>query len=313
MTPAQGDGALLSALFVYRYLTSGQLARRHRRSNQVVRRLIRERLRPAGYVINLQRQPTEEAAYVLGPEGFAFVAHELGCGVADIPASRSVSTIRGFFWKHTVLVNNVRISFDLATEGPDSPVRIQRTVPEWELSPASHRRAPHHERFVLSERLKGPDGVTHSHRPDCLFLMYATAAGPQQLVAVFVEADRNTEAMRRIRQKYEAYWLYWWRRRFEDAFEAVAMRVLFVLDDVQDRRRIHSMQEELRVLVGRKGNAAAADAFRRCFRFARKRDLDEKTVLAQPIWWDADDQPRHFFSQPAHPQPPLPVSAEVTA
>jgi len=312
MTLAQGDGALLSALFVYRYLTSGQLARRHGRSNQVVRRLIRERLRPAGYVVNLQqRQPAEEAAYTLGPAGFTFVAHELGCSVTDVPASRNVSTIRGFFWKHTVLVNNLRISFDLATEDPTSPVCIQRTIPEWEIDPASDKRAAHHERFVLSERFKGPDGITHSHRPDCLFLMYARASGPQQLVAVFVEADRNTEAMRRIRQKLEAYWLYWWRRRFEDAFAAVAMRVLFVLDDVQDHRRINSMQQELRQVASRKEDPAAAEAFRRCFRFARKRDLTEKTVLAAPIWRDAEDQARLFF-QPVE-QPPRELRAEVSA
>ncbi len=312
MTLAPGDAALLSALYVYRCLTSGQLARRHARSNQVIRRLIRERLRPGRYVVCLQRQPTEEAAYTLGPEGLAFVAHELGCSLADIPSSRVASTVRSFLWKHTVLVNDVRIAFDLATTDGASPVCIQQTIPEWEVDGASNRKASPHDRFVLAERLKGDDGVMRSHRPDCLFLMYAKAAGPQQLVAIFLEADRNTEAMRRIRQKYEAYWLYWSRRRFTDAFDAIAMRVLFVLDDVKDRRRIRSMQEELRQLAKRKGDAATTEAFRRCFRFARKRDLDHTTVLAQPIWWDADDCPRFFF-QPVQPQPPREPNAEVAA
>ncbi|MCC6898761.1 MAG: replication-relaxation family protein [Polyangiaceae bacterium] len=309
MTLARGDAALLSALFAYRYLTSGQLARRERRSNQVIRRLIRQRLRPGGFVVNLQRSPAEEAAYALGPEGFAFVAHELGCSVADIPA-RTVSTVRGYFWKHTVLVNDIRIAFDLATADAESPVVIQRTIPEWEVVPGTHRKAPHHERFALSERFKGPDGASYSHRPDCLFLMYARTAGPEQLVAVFLEADRNTEAMRRIRHKYEAYFLYWSKERYANAFGAVAMRVLFVLDDVQDRQRIHSMQEELRELARRHGGTA--EAFRRCFRFARKRDLDNTTVLAQPIWWDADDNPRLFF-QPVTPPPVREANPEAAA
>ena len=312
MSLAQGDAALLSTLFVYRYLTSGQLARRHARSNQVIRRLIRQRLRPGGFVTSLQRQPTEEAAYALGPEGFAFVAHELGCSVADIPASRVVSAVRGFFWKHTVLVNNIRISFDLATADAASPVVIKRTIPEWEVAPSAHRKAAHHERFVLSERLKDAEGIPRSHRPDCAFLMYAKSPGPERLVAVFVEADRNTEAMRRIGEKYEAYWLYWSRQRYVDAFEAVAMRVLFVLDDVEDRQRIHSMQDELRRVVITKRDVGAREAFRRCFRYARKRELDETTVLTQPIWWDADDRPRLFF-QPVHPQPPCEANAEAAA
>src|SRR3954468_22214410 len=115
MTLAQGDGSLISALFAYRYLTSSQLARRLRRSGAVIRRAIRRRLRPGGFVVSLQRQPTEEAAYTLGPEGLAVVAHELGCPVSEVPFPRKISTARGFFWKHTVLVNDVAIAFALAT------------------------------------------------------------------------------------------------------------------------------------------------------------------------------------------------------
>ncbi|WP_437625980.1 replication-relaxation family protein [Sorangium sp. So ce1151] len=307
MTLAPGDPAILMAIFAYRYVTSGQLARRLRRSGQVIRRAIRKRLKPGGFVATLQRDPTEEAAWTLGPQGIAFVANELGCPVSTVPFPRT-STKRGLFWRHTMLVNDVRISFDLATESESSPIRIERTVPEWEVKPAVRRGAPHHERFVLSEHLKASDGITYWHRPDCLFLMHPKADGAQR-VAVFLEADRNTESMKRIRDKMEAFWLYWRRQRFVDSFQAVAMRVLFVLDDVTNRRRIHSMQEELRQLASRRENATAAEAFRRCFRFARMHDLDETTVLAQQIWYDADDQPRRFF-HPVHP-PSSEPGAEV--
>lgn len=303
MTLAPCDPSILMAIFAYRYVTSGQLARRLRRSGQVIRRAIRRRLKPGGFVVTLQRDPTEEAAWTLGPEGIAFIASEAGCPVSSVPFPRT-SAKRGFFWRHTMLVNDIRIFFDLATEDERSPIRVERTVPEWELNPAARRGAPLHERFVLSERLKGPEGITHWHRPDCLFLMHPKADGAQR-VAVFLEADRNTESMKRIRDKMEAFWLYWHRQLFVDTFQAVAMRVLFVLDDVTDRRRIHSMQEELRQLANRRENATAAEAFRRCFRFARKHDLDETTVLAQPIWYDADDQPRRFF-QPVHRAPSEP-------
>ncbi|MFO0570198.1 MAG: replication-relaxation family protein [Polyangiaceae bacterium] len=305
MTFAAGDGAVLSSLGVYRYLTSGQLARRHGRSSQVIRRRIREYLRPEGYVATLQRHPTEEAAYALGPKGFEYVAHELGCSIADVPAPRNVSTVRGFFWKHTVLVNDIRITFDLVTSRSSSPIAVERTIAEWEIDPTSDRKAPHYERFILSERLKGEDGAWRHHRPDCLFLMRAKGAGADQLVAVFLEADRNTEAMRRIRQKLEAYMLYWRRGRFLEAFGAVAMRVLFVLDGVVDRTRIRSMQEQLALLT--RAHGAEGLAFRRCFRFARKRDLDEKTALGERIWWDADDNARLFF------QPTVVHTAEAHA
>ena len=190
-----------------------------------------------------------------------------------------------------MLVNEVRIAFDLATATEGSPIAIRRTIPEWEMNPAAKRAAP-----LLFERFKAADGTTYWHRPDCLFLMHATR-GDEHDVAVFLEADRNTEAIEsRIRAKYEGFYQYWIRRRFIEAFGAVAMRVLFVLDNLTDRRRIQSMQAELRRFVEAKGESAKA--FQQCFRFALKRDLDENTVLAQPIWYDAQDQARRFF-QPA--------------
>ncbi len=294
------DVPIIEAVREYRHISSGQLARVTGRSAQVIRRAIRKRLRPEGYLASIQRQPAEEAAYTLGPEGLAFVAHELGCPVSHLPFPKG-STSRGFFWRHTMLVNEIRIAFNLATRRNESLIRIERTIPEWELKPAVKGPNRHDDRFLLSERLKGPDGVTYWHRPDCLFLMRPHGDGAQQRVAAFVEADRNTESMKRIRDKLEAFWLYWYQQRFVDAFQAVAMRVLFVLDDVTNRQRIKSMQSELRELARRKDNGPAAEAFRRCFRFARKHDLDETTVLAQPIWYDADDQPRLFYRPVTQP------------
>ena len=305
MSLAQGDADLLLALFAYRYATSGQLARRSVRSTPVIRRAIRQRLKPEGFVVTLQRDPTEEAAYTLGPEGLAFIAHELKCPVSDLPFPKT-STSRSFFWKHSMLITDIRISFDLATKDPASPVCIERTIGEWEVNPAARGNSP-----LIFERFKGPDGATCFHRPDGLFLMRPRAAGADQRVAVFLEADRNSEAIQsRIRAKYEGCYQYWIRRRFFDAFQAVAMRVLFVLDNVTDRRRICSMQEELRCFAESKG--ASAEQFRRCFRFALQRDLTETTILAHPVWRDADDQPRLFFLQPV-PQPPRTSAAEVSA
>lgn len=62
------------------------------------------------------------------------------------------------------------------------------------------------------------------------------------------------------------------------------------------------MQNELWQLARRKDNAPTAEAFRCCIRFARSRDVDETTVLAQPIWCDTEDQPLLFF-HPVHPPP----------
>jgi hypothetical protein len=304
VTFAQADLHLIWHLYTYRYLSSGQLACRCGRSQQVVRRAIRRRLKPEGYVLSLQRQPAEEAAYTLGSAGLALVAHELGCPVSHLPWPRT-STSRGLYWKHTTLVTDIRIALDLACEADASPVAIRRTIPEWHINPSARRAEP-----VLFERFKAPDGGTQWHRPDCVFLMHQKDSDERRDVAVFLEADRNSEAVQsRIRAKYAGYYEYWGRRRFADAFGAVAMRVLFVLDNVTDRRRIQSMQAELRRFCESK--SADAEPFRRCFRFALKRDISRSTVLSEPIWYTADDEPRLFF-QPVQ-QPAREAGTEVAA
>jgi hypothetical protein len=307
-----GDSTILMALYEYRVLTSGQLGRITRRNPQVIRRAIRKRLRPGEFVSDLRRNSTEEAAYMLGPEGVAFVAHELGCEPQELGRPNKTNTVRTFHFRHWLLVTDVRIAFSLATAGATNPVCIERIIGEWETVPHAAPTAAHHERFILSERLVGNDGVARFHRPDCLFLMYSRDDGRGKLVAVFLEADRNTEAMPRIREKYEAFWLYWARKRFVEAFGAVAMRVVFVLDDVTDRTRIRSMQKLLRDMVGSRGKPGEGDAFRKCFRFARKQDLDESSVMTKPIWFDADDNARVFF-QPVRPVREVSARAEVSA
>jgi Replication-relaxation len=293
-----GDARILMLLYEFRFLTTGQLSLLTGRDPQIIRRAIRKRLRPT-FVTAFSRRPTEEGAYTLGEQGLEFVAYELGCALNELAFPRRVSTARSFFFRHTLAISDVRVAFAIAAANAASPIGIDRSVAEWDVVPSSMPRAPRHERYVLSERFVGEDGRACSHRPDCMLLCYPKAAGNAQLVAVFVELDRNTESIvRRIAEKYHAYWLYWQQRRFASAFDAIAMRVLFVLDDVRERTRIRSMQDELRAFAERRADRTAAESFRRCFRFALKRDVSVETVLTRPVFFDADDEPRLFFQPP---------------
>ena len=299
MSAFAGDEVILMALYEYRLLSSGQLARLTGRSQQVVRRAIRKRLRPEKLVADIRRHVSEEAAYTLGVEGLKYVARVLRVDADELFRANRVMGERTLFFRHSILVSEIRLAFNLAASTELSPVSISRTIGEWETVPGIRGEAPHHERFILSEKLVGPDGVARHHRPDSLFLMHPKAEGPSQTVAVFVEADRNSEPMKRISAKFHAFWLYWRERLFAKSFGAVAMRVLFILDNVKDEKRIGSMQKELTEFLSRLNEPQKADAFRRCFRFACMRDLSEHTVLQKPIWFDADNHARLFFQTPA--------------
>lgn len=293
MSLAAGDVAIINAVYRYRFVTTSQLALLLGRAPQVIRRANRKRLRPGGFLVNFNRLPSEEAAYTLGPNGLAFVARELGCSVADLPMSKSVGTARSFFFDHLLMITRTRVAFDMAAADPASRISIQRTIPEWETARSTRPGASHHDRFILSERFKGPDGQTTFHRPDCLFLVSPKEA-PHQLVAVFCECDRASESMTRISHKLQGYFAYYCRRRFVEAFDAAAMRVLFVVD-VKDHVRIDSMRETLRQFAGQQQEAELAEAFRRCFRFALASELDQVTALTKPIFRDAHGNRRLFF------------------
>ncbi len=295
MSLVSGDFDILSALLEYRYLTSSQMSRLLGRSSQVLRRRIRAHLAPQGYVIALDRLPAEQHAICLGRAGFELMADELGVPVSELPFSRKVNRTRSFFFNHhTILIGDIRIALSLAASSPSSPVVLRRTISEWELTPGVSPRAPHHERYVLSERLS--DGVQQCvHRPDCVFLIYPKSAGPEKTVAFFVEADRNSQCMRRIRQKYAAYYLYWRRKRFVKAFGAVAMRILFIVDRVSNHNRIRSMQQELRSLGANESHARFLD----CFRFALASELNCDSAFTKPIWFAGTSEERRcLFTQP---------------
>jgi len=287
MSLADADKPILRDLFSYRFLQSGQLGLLRGRSSQVVRRAIRKRLVPGKYVVNMaQRFPTEEAAYTLGPEGFEFIAYEHRCSVSDLPYSKKINRVKSYFWKHTLLTNNVRIAFDLGSRTHER-VHLARAVPEWEMdNPASNKKE---EKFVLWERLCGEEmnGKPLSFRPDALFLIHPQEQ-PDYKVAYFLESDRGTEDVAgKIREKFLAYRLYFDQLLFSKRFDARQMRCLFVLEAPTDYR-IRTMQRVLADMAGKlddpQGEGKAG--FVKCFRFALVGDISESAVYDEPVWQD---------------------------
>lgn len=289
------DVAIVKTTADLRYVTPDLLARRLGRSKAVVRRRMRRELVPAGYIVEMPRAANESAAYTLGPLGFELVAHALGIPPWALPFSRKITKVRTFLWKHTMLVNEVRIAFEVACEASDSPAVLTRAIPEWEMNPNAGHDAKHHERFVLSERLGSGQNV-RSLRPDLGLLMHPRGM-EERLTLMLVEADRNTEDHVRLRTRIEAYKLYFEQGRFESAFGAVDMRVLFVLDQVANAARRERMQQEVQSFA--QGGGARAD-FVKTFRFAERRALDARSVLTAPVWFDAWGQARPFVRIAAH-------------
>ncbi|MEM7151317.1 MAG: replication-relaxation family protein [Myxococcota bacterium] len=301
---AEGDIELIQALYRYRYLRSGQLSRLTERSSQVIRRRLRW-LAGQGYVQMLARGKAEQAAYSLARGGFEFVAHASGVPVSALPFSRKIDENKtaSFFWRHTMLVNDVVIAFEQALE--EHPrLALEEVIQEWEL--ADPRAKAHHRRFRLSERFE-EGGRVLIHRPDACLLLRPRGEDGAPLVAAYLEADRATEPLRRIRGKIEGFYAYWLRERFV-TLRATSMRVLFVLGNVRTDKRIRSMQRTLETfakeLATRRGNHEAK-RFVSLFRFARAGALGPG-VIDEALWMRGLEQVPSPFLAKTNPQLELP-------
>lgn len=289
MAFTEDDAAIVRMVAAYRYVTPDLLARRLGRSKAVMRRRMRRELVPGGYIVEMPRAASESAAYTLGPMGFELLAHDQGVPVSALPFSRKITKVRTFLWKHTMLVNSIRVAFELACEADESPASLLRVIPEWEMNPGAGPKAPHHERFVLSARM-GSGTRARSLRPDLGMLMHARGLD-ERMTLMLLEADRGSEDHGRLRSKIAAYRLYWEQARFESAFGAVDMRVLFVLDGMAGRARLDRLRADVASFAD-KGDGMAA--FAACFRFASREDLDAGSVLTAPVWSDPWNRPRPF-------------------
>ena len=307
MAFVHADTVLLFALFSYRYLRSGQLAKLSGRSGQVVRRRMRELIR-LGYVVSLKRIPMCEMVYALGPKGWEHVAKELDTQPSKLPYSRStVKSAETLFLQHTLLTNDVRIAFDCALRDHDL-VAMKRSVPEWELANPEAKKPA--EKYVLAEDLKLKNGSkkrTIRFRPDCMFILYPKQQGPQYAASLFLESDRGTESVAgRIREKYFSYMIYFQRCQYWEKWKTGKMRVLFVIEDGHPATRIARMQEELRAIAIELGDPDPEEggngkaAFVHSFRFCDASMLTEQSVIDEKIWTDWRGRDVALFSRPAN-------------
>lgn len=278
----EGDPKIIRVLFDYRFLQSGQIARLTGRSGPVIRRRIREILKPLGYVKELPREMKEEAVYALGREGFRYIAQSRKCSVGDLPYSRRGTKVKPHYWRHILLINDTCIDFQLASVKQPN-LELDQTIPEWWIVKPKEKKGK--KKFFLWESPKDvKTGRLFSFRPDAMFL--CSYPGGNRM-AMFLEADMGTESVaKRIRYKFNAYRCYFDGRYYSTKCHANYMCILFVLEDVKSDIRIRTMQRLLEKMAEEleDRNAEGRASFIKYFRFTRSELVNPETILSEPIW-----------------------------
>ncbi len=301
-----GDIPIVWLLFEYHFLQTGQLARLLERSRQVVLRRLRELVR-LDFVKPLSTGVAEENCYALGPMGWRLIAHELNTTVDKLPFSKRGSRALSFFWKHTLLTNDIRIA--LAKSAEHHPhVAIHRYIPEWQQIEQPKRRAKRdkHLNYVLWQQLQDEKTkAVHDHRPDGLFLVGRRNDSTDARAALFIEADRGTESIsHKINAKFTAYRLYYDQKLYFQQFDAGVMRVLFCLSNVKTDRRITAMQHCLQTIAKQLGDpdpktdGTSPASFVHAFRFTRMDRLSDTSSWDYPVFEDWKGEKHALFKSP---------------
>jgi Replication-relaxation len=301
MSFAKKDAEILWGLFEFRYLLSSQLSLYTGRSVQVVRRRCRELLR-LGMLVSLERLNMQERVWALGRGGWEWCAAELGTLPEKLPYSKKAARVESLFLRHTLMTNSVRIAFELGLRDHEH-VSLKQSIAEFHIADKTAKEP--WKKFSLWERVQVDVAGRKrqlSVRPDCALLLYPNAQGPNCLGAFLVEADRNTESIAgKLHEKLLGWRGYYDKNICDKQLAARVMRVLFVLENGNTKRRIEKIRQHIEAMVAGLGNTEPQEdgndpgSFAWCFRFADASDLEPETIIDAPVWQDWTGAARPLF------------------
>lgn len=264
MRETANDHQIVRWVYDYRLLTQKQIERLLGRSRSTVQRLLR-RLYDHRYLdrvfLPVSQFGSSPAVYVLDRRGLDLL-RRAGVETPDSVPNKSLS---GMFLEHALAINEVRIAVSLACK------RQGWSVVDWltesDIKADYDRvRLPGHRRPVALV-------------PDSYFCI----AVPERGVAhCFLELDRGTMTTDRFRDKAAAYVAYYRSGDYARRFEAQGFRVLTVVDGVGSGR-VTSLTE----------TTAAVHGIGRRFWFTHIDQVDEPSVLNNPIWQIAGVDGQH--------------------
>jgi hypothetical protein len=233
-----------------------------------------------GYVDRFRTVVRGELVYALGQAGAALLRdRQLNLPFLDTDWTQKNRQVTALFVEHTLMVARFRTALALGA-AKSSGLTVDVSLPESRAPRASWSNARTSQAYV---------------NPDAFVILRETdRPGDAQRSAFFVEADRSTMALKRLRQKYAFYSALRSDRRHQEApFEIPGFRVLTVC---KSNDRALSL---LRLVAD--SHSTVPPGHRAMFLFTTEETYAEhpENVLAA-IWRDAGDpqQPRALIGSP---------------
>lgn len=232
-----------------------------------------------GYLDRIRSVRGGELVYALADAGAKLLRdRQPRLPIPDTDWREKNRTVSPLFVDHALMIARVRLALTLATR--DTPtVELDTFLPE---ARAPRHRWPHH----------GQEAYVN---PDAFFTLRETdRPGPAERAAYFVEADRSTMALKRLRQKYAFYSaLRAARLHREPPFRLPGFRVLTVCRS--NERALHLLK-----LVAAADSPVLPD-HRAMFLFTTEETyLEHPQNILAAVWRSGDDpmQPRALIASP---------------
>lgn len=153
---------------------------------------------------------------------------------------------------------------------------------EYDRNESAAGKAPFHERYSICYSVLDDAGNSHRVWPDALSSLNIPSDGTVWQLALAWEFDRGTETLTQLMEKLDPYDLWAASKGYREQFpNAIEVRVCFVLPS---KRRLTSVIEAM------KDHPAAP-----ILRFVSFDDFAANRILSEPIWYDANGQPKRIL------------------
>ncbi len=269
------DVEILAALNRYRYLRTGQIKRLVFPGNTTLQST-RRRLKYlyhhhyVGRVVPFVRlgQDMPETAYYLDKAGTDFLA-ECGETVNAWPLAKQ---IKHQFLQHALDISEFRLQLEQAIDG-NAVVSLHRFTADFEIKTHTEAAAGKHRYKLYAEHQHPVSRARYVVYPDALIVFRGKGEFEKYQTLFFLEIDRGTEGLQRIRDKVIGYNQYLRQKVYKKFGEFESFRVLF---QTTSEKRALNMREALLDLEGTD-----------LVWITQVGQVDEGSILHGPIWMDS--------------------------
>lgn len=278
------DVEIMRALGRYRYLSVSQIRRLFFPSS-VDSQAANGRLKKmfhSSYIHKVEPfsrlgQPQSEYIYFLDKKGVKYLA-KIG---EPAKSWRKGRDVKQAFLQHALDLSEFRINLELALSKQEV-VRLDTFIPDFQMRSRAQDYASRHRYELYSELVSPINRRSYVIYPDALIILKAERNGKLHDRLLFLEIDRGTHGLEKIREKVHGYYLYHAKGLHRPIIEKdTDFTVLF---QTSSGKRADNIREMLAGYIGSERVWVTDYA-----------QVNETSILFEPIWKGVSGHPKSIL------------------